>query len=302
MAEEIDWEPTGDEDNAGADHVAADEDDFLDIIEEDKDTDDEPKGLAETLDDDLEKNKDEEKTSRFQQRIDVMTRRQRTAETESATTKAENAELRQRLENLESGVSTKNRDDFKQTYDQVKSDLFKAAEDGDTQKQVDLTEKMADMRAAARVAEMQRPNPDAANTETKAPAKALEPPKEALSWWNRNRWFNTQEHTGESAFARDLDVQLEAAGYDNQSPEYYEELDNRLQKRFPELYKDNAKKKPKPATVPSSGQSRKASPKDGRIRMTAQELKNCHDLGLTSEVQLRAFVKEREILKKGSNG
>ncbi len=301
-ADDIQWEPTGEEDQDSSNHVADDPDDFLEIIE-DKDNPFEQKDADKKPDLNEEDEEDKNKPDpRFQKRINQMTHRQRQAEEKVETANKENEVLRKRLDDLETGISTQRRDDFKQDYDQVKKDLFKAAEDGDTQRQVDLTEKMADMRAAARVAEMNqktRTNQQQDDqSQQQDQSRSPEPPKEALNWWNRNRWFNSSEHAGETGFAKGIDSQLEAEGYDNQTPEYYEELDNRLQKHFPALYKGTEKKKPKPATAPTGGQQRKASPKDGRIRMTKTELQIANELGLTSEVQLREFAKERAILAK----
>ena len=126
--------------------------------------------------------------------------------------------------------------------------------------------------------------------EEKRPPVEEEAPEEATKWWGRNPWFAKPEHAPESAYARMMDIQVENEGFDKNSSEYYEELDKRLQKRFPELY---SKKKSKPPVSPSGGTGGSQKPrKDGRIRLTKQELQVARDLGITSEEALREYAKE----------
>jgi predicted membrane protein len=60
-------------------------------------------------------------------------------------------------------------------------------------------------------------------------------PKKAMLWWERNNWFNGVGFERETAAARAIDVQLDLEGYDKNSDEYYERLDQRLHVRFPNL-------------------------------------------------------------------
>lgn len=120
------------------------------------------------------------------------------------------------------------------------------------------------------------------------------PPQEAMRWWNKNRWFNNPDHVSESATARKIDEQLDAEGWDKESPDYYKELDNRLQKQFPELYSTSSK--PKPPIAPTkgtgSGGPNKQPSNDGRLRFTKQELAMAKALGITTEEGLREYARE----------
>ena len=55
----------------------------------------------------------------------------------------------------------------------------------------------------------------------------------ALAWWQQNDWFNTKGFERETAAARAIDVLIDLEGYDKTSEEYFEILNLRLQKAFP---------------------------------------------------------------------
>jgi|TARA_Y100000034_G_scaffold136836_1_gene216219 hypothetical protein len=283
---------------------ADDEDfsDFLDIVEDD---DDEDKGGGIQDDEPEEEEELEKGDNRYQKRIDRLVADRGTAERASQAQAIENQELRERLERLESGQTDNKVQNFKHRYQAVRNALHTAHEEGDSTRAVELTEQMADMRAAARVADAQRQAAVMRRQQEQAYMGAAgeeAPPQLAMEWWNKRRWFNTPEHAGESAYARQVDIQLEREGFDKFYPEYYDELDRRLQARFPELYSDSTKKakgkkRASSPSAPTRGQRRKSSKfsNDGRIRMTRGELEVAKSLGLTSKEALKEYEKELRI-------
>jgi len=229
---------------------------------------------------------------RYQKRINKLTAKQREEERRRQAVEAENQALRQRLEKLEQGADQQQINQFKNEYDRVKSDLTEATEEGDTQKQVQLTERMADMRAAARVAEQRQFQPQP-QPQPQPQQQEEQPPQEAMRWWNDNRWFNGPDHARESGIARQIDQGLDAEGWDKETPEYYAELDNRLQKQIPELYSTPKKSKPPIApTAGTSGSKGSGQPKDGRLRFTREQLDMAKSLGIATEEGLRAYHAE----------
>lgn len=285
MAEqEEQWEPT-DEEQGGI----INEDNLIEIIDEDDEKEPEPV---------IEPEEQEIESDRVQKRIDQLTFQRREAERREAEAETRLTAMQNKMNSIESGIDDQRVNNFQQKYDAVKADLFEAAETGNTQKQVELTEQMADMRATARIAQMQR------KEQKEAPVQEINPrapannsaPQEAYAWWAKNKWFESQEHAPETMFAKSIDTQLESEGLDKNTPEYYEELDNRLQKRFPELY--SKVKKSKPPTAPSGGRGTGKLSKDGRIRMTAQELQVARDLDITSEEGLREYAKELQSSRR----
>ncbi len=282
------WTPVQD------DNDEAEAADFLDIVDDDADVDAEAAA----------KERDEEipEHDAVQRRIDAITRSRGESDRRAEAAENELHTLKQRLEHLESGVGQRNENDFNERYATVKSELMIATEDGDSARQVELMEKMTDMQASRRVGELARAARARTNESAESMAKTegarQEAPQAAYNWWGRNRWFNTTDKRLESDYARALDAELEHEGFDKNSQEYYNELDNRLQKKFPALYSssDSGKEepKPKPPTAPSSGNTGgKPKPsKDGRIRLTREELNMAKELGLSTEAELREYEKE----------
>ena len=79
-----------------------------------------------------------------------------------------------------------------------------------------------------RVAEMQRQQSAqqvVSPTVGRAAQVAQDPtPEKAISWWQKNNWFNADGFDRETAAARAIDVQLDLEGHDKESDEYYDEL------------------------------------------------------------------------------
>ena len=243
---------------------------------------------------------DDPVSHRMQKRIDQLTARRHEAERREATKDQQVQQLQERLNSLESSQEKQNVQSFQEKYDQVKRSLLAAAEEGDTEKQVSLTEQMADMRATARMNEFANNQQTAQQNvqQQETTSQQNKAPDAAYEWWNRNTWFTKPEHSAATAFARAIDVELEAEGFDKNSPDYYKELDNRCQDKFPELYTETVNAKAKPPTSPSGGKKRasKQLSKDGRIQLTRDQLNMARELGLTTEAQLKAYAKEIQEL------
>jgi hypothetical protein len=287
MAEEKEeWEPV--DEQALTKDLAPEDDnaEFSDLVEIIDENAPEPETVE--TQPEAEPNKE---SDRVQKRIDQLTAQRREAERREAAKDAELNSLQERLSELENKGQEQAVQSFQERYNQVRTALTTAAEEGDTAQQVALTEQLADMRAEAKVAQLARtqqqyqPPPQASGQQ--------EAPQAAYNWWDRNQWFNSAEHSAESAYARAVDIQLEQEGFDKNSPAYYTELDNRLQEKFPELYNKGDTKKPKPATAPTGGKvSSGKVTKDGRVQLTKDELNMARELGITSEAQLKAYAKE----------
>ena len=240
------------------------------------------------------------KKDRFQRRIDKLTAQRKSESQRADASEAHALNLEQRMGALEENSGRQSVENFQQRYDAVRNQLLEATESGDTSRQVELQEHMADMRATVRIAEAQKRG---VSQQQPLNQQNQDAPVEAYKWWDKNKWFNDPSHKAESAYARVLDDELDAEGFDQDDPEYYEELDSRLQSKFPELYKkegskvdnekENPKPKPKPPTAPTGGQPRGGGqPNDGRVRLTREELNVARELGLTTKTELTEYVKE----------
>lgn len=239
---------------------------------------------------------------KVQRRIKKLVDQRRAAELQARKNQEETAQLKARLERLEQGTATQAQTQaqnaFQSRYNETREALMKAFEEGDTKAQLDFTEQLTDMRASARIAELQS-RQKAAQAESptvgKAERAAAEPPtpKKAMDWWEKNRWFNSGGYERETAAARAIDVQLDLEGYDKESDSYYEQLNNRLLSVFPELSSGSEPVKSKPKSrspvAPTAGGP---TYKGNRIRMTNDQLRMARELGITDEVGLKKYEAE----------
>ena len=234
---------------------------------------------------------------KVQKRIQKLVGQRREAEIQAREIQEQNAQLQKRLERLEQGSQQSAEDNFNQRYQQTKSALHKAVEEGDTDAQVNFQEQMADMRAAMRIAEMQkqqRQQRSVSPTVGRAQQAAQNPaPPKAMSWWQQNNWFNAAGFERETAAARAIDVQLDLEGFDKNSDEYYDHLNNRLQKVFPELSSGSSPSKPRtksrPPVAPTTGGS---SYKGNRVRMSQDHLRMARELGINDANGLKKYEAE----------
>jgi len=269
--------------------------------EEAKDVAEEKKAEEEKAQAEAEKAKQEEYGEKVQKRIQKLVAQRKDAELQVKEMQEQNAQLNARLLRLEQGANKNTEQAFNQRYSQVKQALEKAVEEGDTKAQLAFTEQLADMRAAVRVAQLQqqqRSQQSVSPTVGRAQQTVSNPvPDKAMQWWQKNNWFNQQGFERETATARAIDVQIEAEGFDKNSDDYYEELNNRLQKVFPELISgtspNKTKVKSRQPVAPTTGGS---SYKGNRVRMTKDQLAMARQLGISDEQSLKNY--EAEIRKQ----
>ena len=60
--------------------------------------------------------------------------------------------------------------------------------------------------------------------------------RHAQTWMDRNNWYKSDASDTDSKIAKQLDEELSKQGWDANSPDYWDELDNRLQKYLPHRY------------------------------------------------------------------
>ena len=234
---------------------------------------------------------------KVQKRIQKLVGQRREAEIQAREIQEQNAQLQKRLERLEQGSQKSSEEQFNQRYSQTKQALHKAVEEGDTDAQVNFQEQMADMRAAMRIAEMQKQQQQqraVSPTVGRAQQAAQNPaPPKAMSWWQKNNWFNASGYERETAAARAIDVQLDLEGFDKNSDEYYDHLNNRLQKVFPELSSEPSPSKPRtksrPPVAPTTGGS---SYKGNRVKMSQEHLRMARELGINDANGLKKYEAE----------
>ena len=164
-----------------------------------------------------EKNKSQEETAQLQSKLDAMAKR---------------------LEKIEVKNEKQGQEAIQEHYNLTKKALAKAIEEGDTEAQIKFNEELVDLKTSLALQRMEKASRQNAVSPTvgKAQQVATNPtPPLAQQWWKENNWFNAKGFEQETALARAIDVQLDIEGFDKNSPDYYRELNSRLQKRFPEI-------------------------------------------------------------------
>jgi hypothetical protein len=81
----------------------------------------------------------------------------------------------------------------------------------------------------------------------------------ANSWMERNSWYDPEANDEDTQIAKVIDNRLVSEGWDPASADYWEELDNRLQKRLPHRYTvgndENSRRSPRSVVTGSSRES-----------------------------------------------
>ena len=132
------------------------------------------------------------------------------AKTRAASEKAKM--LEERLAKIESSLAEKQKEEEEIQYKTVAQQLREAIESGETDKQVELMERMSDLR------QTKQNKPQQASENKLTPPEV---PELAKEWIAKNKsWWNRSEHMDATSLALGIDSQLTNEGYDINDPEY----------------------------------------------------------------------------------
>ena len=248
---------------------------------------------------------DEDLSQAVQTRIKKIIKQKKLEEEKNARLVNEINSLQTRLEKIEKSNEQQGQNQLAENYNLTKQALAKAIEEGDTEKQIKFNEQLVDIKTAIAL-ENQRKAFNAQNkvsspTVGKAQQQATNPPpKKAMQWWEDNDWFNSKGFEKETAMARAIDIQLDIEGYDKENDDYYIELNNRLQTKFPELVstKNVVTAKPRQSRQSVAPTTGGQALKSNRLRMTSDQLRMARELGITEPEQLKKYAKEIQTLSR----
>lgn len=254
-----------------------------------------------------QKDEDAEYGAKVKKRIKKLIAEKHEAESEALNLKKQLDTLSHRMQKIEDVNTKQGQNAVQEHYDLTKQALSKAIEEGDTEAQVKFNEELVDIKTALALQkiENQKRRETASPTVGKANYIQQNPtPALATEWWKKNDWFNAKGFDQETALARAIDVQLDIEGFDKNSPDYYQELNSRLQKRFPELISEDEVTKSKPransrqAVAPTTGGS---GYRGNRLKVTKDELAMARELGITDPTALQKYAKEIQTIKNRGN-
>lgn len=114
--------------------------------------------------------------------------------------------------------------------------------------------------------------------------------KYAREWMERNPWYNIKDNDEDTAIAKLIDERLMEEGHNPASPDYWDELDERLQKRLPHLYnrtrRDSSGRRPKSFVTSSERETGGASSKNTFV-LSPEQVRAMKDAGFWDDPDKR---------------
>jgi hypothetical protein len=174
----------------------------------------------------------------------------------------------------------------------AKMKMLQAAQANDVEAQVDFLEQLTE--AKQRLQQVQHYKKQQLE-QAKAPKQnvpnemAAEVQQNATQWLKKNSWYDPQARDTDSRIARVVDQELAADGWDPGDPEYWDELDNRLQSRLPHRYtgKGGNNKRSSAGPTASSRVANASSVKPGTIRLSPERVQAIRDAGAWDDINKR---------------
>ena len=173
----------------------------------------------------------------------------------------ENEEFKRRLGQLERNTKSehltridKNLEDAQVRIEYAKMKLAEATEKGDGQAMVEAQTLWSTAQEEARNLtslrnqadqELRRPQ---RNDDADSPDPKVQ--KLATQWMRKNSWYNPQANDADSRVAKKMDELMSAQGWNPTDPDYWDELDARLQKELPHRYNDRTDDEPRDVRRP----------------------------------------------------
>ena len=113
----------------------------------------------------------------------------------------------------------------------------------------------------------------------------------AADWMSRNTWYDPQMRDADSRIAQTIDQALHEEGFDASSADYWDELDDRLQKYLPHRYNssynpNNRNQKPR-SVVTGSGREQVATTKANEFRLSPERVIALKEAGLWNNPEAR---------------
>lgn len=216
-------------------------------------------------------------------------------------------EWEEKFNTLENKARSGLKTGFKNNYENVSKQMKSAIDEGNTEEQVKLMEKMADIRSEMHKlddADVSKEKP-----EKKGESKPL--PPLAKEWASKNAgWFNKPGHTKATSLVYGIDGELTEEGWDVHDPGYYEEIDKRLKATLPSFFdkktvqeeKSGVQSKTTRVQSPVASVSRTKSGSSNRVKLTQDDLDTAKSFGIdiNDETALKRFA--REVKNLGDTG
>ena len=236
----------------------------------------------------------EQAESATQSRINRLTKKMREAERRenealnyAKQVQAEANSLKERMSNLDNSYVNEYTTRVETQLAQTEKEMARAMELGDTQAAVEAQRKLTslsienDRASQAKMqqerqkeAASQQPQPQ---QQQQAPQQMRRPDRKAEEWAEKNDWFGQDEAMTFAAFGIHKRL-VEEEGFDPQSDDYYNELDQRISEKF-RTPANNASRRPA-QTVAGVSRSTSGRSTGKKVRLTPSQVAIAKKLGV----------------------
>ena len=246
-----------------------------------------------------EKSKDnelEDYSQSVQRRIDKLTKKMREAERREQAAIDYAKKVQAENQNLQATTISTSRERVVSDEAQIASTeqllntaYQKAIEEQNVEKQVEAQQKMSQLaiekeRLRLRKSKLEQQEatkpaetPSVEQVVSQAPAQPqAQPDPRAQEWATDNKWFGTDKAMTYTAMS--LHDEIVAEGFDASSDEYYNEIDRRIRKEFPQKFEDTSKPTQKVASA-----VRKTATGRRTVKLTPSQVAIAKKLGVPLE-------------------
>lgn len=270
---------------------------------EENDDDNEDHDDNDDHDDDNEEDEDERERIREARREerrlkkDLKKQREISAKHKITALERRNAELAERLAKVESAATSyqfaqidKAIEDEATRVEYAKMKMVQAAQSGDVNGQMEYLEQLTEAKQRLQQAQHYKKQQV---EEAKAPkqnvpnATSNEVQKNAGAWLKKNSWFDPEARDTDSRIAKVIDQELASDGWDPADPEYWDELDSRLQARLPHRYTSKGGAQRRANTTTSGRTAAVNTAKAGTITLSRERVQAIKDAGAWDDVAKR---------------
>jgi hypothetical protein len=269
--------------------------------DEDEEQQDEESGSDDSDSEDTEDEREKIREARREERRlkkELTKQREASARHKISALEKRNEELARRLAAVENTASSfkfaqidKAVEDEATRVEYAKMKMLQAAQSNDVEAQMEYLEQLTDAKDRLKQAQFQKKQQ---LEQAKSPKQNVPNPvstevqQNATKWLRRNSWYDPEARDTDSRIAKVVDQELATDGWDPSDPEYWDELDNRLQSRLPHRYTARGNSNHKRAAGPTaSSRVAEASAKPGTITLSRDRVQAIKDAGAWDNVEKR---------------
>lgn len=170
-------------------------------------------------------------------------------------------------------------------YQKARDDFKSAQESFDAERIIAAQEALTDAKWKVESIKNYRPQPLHTASDVIQPEQfaqqPIKPDEKSLRWQAKNQWFGADGFEEVTSYSLGLHQKLVNSGISPQSDEYYEQIDNQIRSKFPEVFgKTDSRNERKPTSVVAPA-SRSTGAR--KIQLTTTQVALAKKFGLTPQ-------------------